>query len=168
MSLLSLVPWWGRWIAIAAIIIACIAFGAIKMHQYDQRTYNKLKLEYSAFKADIKAQGNAAAIKARAQEAADKQRKEKVDADYEKTVTALNRTIASLRHVNPARSNLPAAPAGSRRPDLACFDRAEYQRADGEAIAKLFAGARSLADEGTAATLGLDAAKTWAQQPVAP
>jgi hypothetical protein len=119
------------------------------------------RAELAKFRAEVAATGEVAKLEAAAKEAADKSRKEKADAEHERTVADLRATVGRLRAERPSSSFVPAAPAGSSRPDLICFDRAEYQRADGV----LTAGARGLADEGTAATVDLDTAKRWGQRP---
>ena len=98
-------------------------------------------------------------------DAAYKAVKERADEENARQHAADIATILRLRRAatNPSSSVLPAAPTGSSRPDLICFDRAEYQREDGNALGILFAGARSLADEGTAATVDLNTAKNWAK-----
>ena len=51
-----------------------------------------------------------------------------------------------------------AAPAGSRSPGLACFDRAELE----QALRRLDAGISGLIDEGDAGAVGLNVARSWA------
>lgn len=115
------------------------------------------------FIASQKALGEEAAKKAALQQASDKLKKDTADAENAKRIADLNGTIGRLRKQRDSAGagRLPPAPAGSTRVDLACFDRAEYQRAYGEFVARL----RGLADEGTAATVDLDSAKKWAQNP---
>jgi hypothetical protein len=117
--------------------------------------------KFEAFKMDTKRIGLEAQKKADDQKSKDVADKERVDAEHRKTVAALAADITKLRHDrDSARSRfLSASPSGSSRTDLACFDRAEYQRAYGS----LVTGVRGLADEGTEGTVGLDAAKRWAQ-----
>ena len=121
-----------------------------------------LRAEYEQFKGGVEALGRAAKDAAAAKEAEDKKRKESADAENAKTVAALNSRIAGLRkQLSTSGGSLSPSPAGSRCPDgQTCFDRAEYQRADGDFVAE----ARGLADEGTAVTADLDTAKRWAQR----
>ena len=142
-----------------AVVIAMGAAIAIQTYRL-----NELRIEYAEFKAGVEALGRAAEKSAKEKEAKDKLAKEQADAANAKTTATLNAAISKLRAQRPRTIFLPAAPAGSNRPDLACFDRAEYQRADGEATGRLFAGARSLADEGTKNTVDLDTGKGWATQ----
>ena len=121
--------------------------------------------EFSQFKGGVAALGMAAAKDAAEKDMWNKLTKDKADAENAKTHATDRDTIKRLRDANDAgRSAVPAAPAGSSRPDLACFDRAEYQRADGVATQRLLEGARGLADEGTASTVDLNTAKGWAQK----
>ncbi len=126
---------------------------------------DEIKAVYASFQMQVKTLGDAQNEKAKAQEASDKQRKGKADAENAKTHAALTTALNGLRASNDtSRRELPAAPAGSRSPQLLCLDRAEYQRTDGAAISGLLEGARRLADEGTAATIDLNTAKDWARK----
>lgn len=123
--------------------------------------YQAEKVEFDKFVAKTEALGIAAQAKADQQKADDKLAKEKADATNAQTVTALAATITGLRNSRPAGNLVPAAPAGSKRPDLICFDREAYKSAYGGLVKDL----RGIADEGTAATVNLDTAKLWAQRP---
>jgi len=116
------------------------------------------KAAFDSFKGATAALGKEAEDRTAARIKFDKLNKEKADADDDAKVAALAATIGGLRKSHPSSSFVPAAPAGASRPELVCFDRAEYQRADGEFTAE----ARGLADEGTASTVDLDMAKNWA------
>lgn len=118
-----------------------------------------VQARFDVFVAKTEALGAEAQRRADQQKADDKLAKEKADADNLKTVAALNGAIVGLRNARPAGNLVPAAPAGSRRPDLICFDRQAYQSAYGGLVKEL----RGIADEGTAATVNLDTAKLWAQ-----
>lgn len=152
-----------KWGIIAALVLSAMAWSAMKMHQHDQVVYDELAREYGIFKAGVAAAGEKAERDRQARIKEDKKAKEKADAENARTVADLRSTIAGLRGANPSRSVLPAVPSGSSRPDLACFDREQYLREDGVLTAKLFAGARGLADEGTASTVDLNTAKRWGQ-----
>lgn len=155
----------------AALVLAIASGGAYAMHKWDAGELANQKAEtvkvqtaFDKFKADTAAAGNVAKAKADAQTLADKLAKDQADAEHARTVAALTLTIDGLRKQRPAGSFVPAAPAGTSRPDLICFDRAAYSAADGE----FTSGARGLADEGTAATIDIDTAKRWAQNPAPP
>ena len=140
-----------------AVVIGMGAAIAVQTYRLDS-----LRVEYAEFKAGVEALGDAAKKSAKEKEAKDKANKEQADAENARTTANLNAVIAKLRAQRTSSGALPAAATTSSRPDLACFDRAEYQREDGVATAKLLGGARSLADEGTAATVNLNTAKGWA------
>jgi len=121
------------------------------------------KQEFAAFQAQVKALGEIAAAKAKAEEAADKAKKENADHENQALRADNAALVRKLRvAANSRKRELPAAPAASRRPDLLCLDRAEYQRESGAVNQRLFEGIRRLADEGTASTIDLDTAKSWA------
>ena len=117
------------------------------------------KDEFSQFKGGVAALGMEAAKDAAEKDMWNKLNKEKVDAQNARTTADLRDALKRLRDEHPSASFVPQAPAGSSRPDLACFDRAEYQRTDGV----FTEGARGLADEGTEAAVGLNTGREWAK-----
>ena len=151
-------PW-----ALAALFALGLAFGGSGAWWVQGLRLDALQAKYDGFVATTKAEGEAAKKLAEAKAKADRQLKESSDHEYETTIASLRADVKRMRDDRARSRFVPAAPAGSRSPDLACFDRAEYQRTDGVVTEKLFAGARGLADEGTAATVDLDSAKRWAQ-----
>lgn len=88
----------------------------------------------------------------------DRDAKERSDAENTKLRTDLAVSDKRLRDERASRSRVPPAPTGSRRPDLATFDRAELERA----MAHLDERGAGIAREGAAATVDLDTAKRWA------
>ena len=120
-----------------------------------------VRAEYASFIAITKAEGEAAQKAAAIRVAADKQRKEEADHENADALATLAGTIKRLRDANDARRRIvPAAAPAGRRPDLACFDRAELESAIGGFLAE----ARSLVDQGSEAVVNLNTAKTWAQR----
>ena len=117
------------------------------------------KAEFAEFRGGVEALGKAAEKSARDKEAMDKIFKEKSDAENEAAIAGLNATIKRLRDARPSRSFVPPAATSSSRPDLACYDRPELERATGDLVESL----RGLADEGSKATLDLNTAKAWAR-----
>lgn len=77
--------------------------------------------------------------------------------------TALGR-VSDLAHqlrqrrADPGRSIVPAAPADTRRPDLACFDRAEFDRAQRDSEG----AAEEIAISGAEDAVRLETAREWA------
>ena len=125
--------------------------------------YTKLDAEYQKFKGGVAALGEQAKARNAVQALNDLKAKEYADEQNRMDRSRAAVTIDRLRRDADSshRSPLPSAPAGSSRPDLLCLDRAEFERAHGEALNRLREGARGLADEGTAATINLDTAKRW-------
>lgn len=121
---------------------------------------------FDLFKEKVKQLGEKQNAEAAAQKLTDEERERKANAENAKTSSALVIALDSLRKLtpDPRGRELPAPSPASSRPDLLCLDRAEYQRTDGEAVARLFAGTRVLADEGSKSTIDLNTAKKWAQE----
>ena len=111
-----------------------------------------------AFVATTKAQGEAAKKLADATAAEDKRKKESSDHDYQTTIAGLNADIKRMRDDRARSRFVPAAPAGSRSPGLACFDRAELE----QALQRFDAGIAGLFDEGDTDAVGLNVARGWA------
>ena len=91
--------------------------------------------------------------------AQDKKAKETADEAAKRQMATLQRTIVRLRNDRERAPSLPAAPATTSRPDLACFDRAELAGA----VGNFEAGMESLIGEGAEAAIGLDTARDWAK-----
>ena len=111
-----------------------------------------------AFVATVNAEGEAATKLAEATAAEDKRKKESSDHDYQTTIAGLNADIKRMRDDRARSRFVPAAPAGSRRVDLACFDRAELERT----IRDFDTAIQGLVDQGSADAVGLNVAKSWA------
>lgn len=117
-----------------------------------------VKRDRAQFIAQLEADAAAQRRGIDAKTAREQRAKEKADAQMVRDRAALQRTISRLRDERARAGSVPAAPADARRPDLACFDRAELARA----VGNLEAGVEGLLGEGAAATVDLDAAKEWA------
>lgn len=139
--------------ALAAIVMLGVAFSV------QTSRLKATKAEFSAFVATTKLAGEQAKKEAQKQTAADKRNKERSDAENKRTTDALRDATKRLRDARAVGSYVPPAPAGAVRPDLACFDRAELERA----IRGFDAGIQGLVDEGSQATLDLNTARQWAQ-----
>ena len=117
------------------------------------------KARSDAFVASVQAVGQAQEALTRGRVLADKQAKEKADADHKTHLAALHNTVKRLRDQRTSGGFLPAPSPDSPSPDRATFERAELVRAlqqfDGEVA--------GLTQEGDEARLALDAAKKWAQ-----
>ena len=152
-----------KWTWIALALAGASAWGAIQTMRLDsaKARLKAVQAEFKGFKAQVAAEGKVAQKRANKQAADDKQRKEKADAEQKRVVSLLNQRVASLRHDADSRSSyrLPAAPAGTARPDLACFDRAELTGS----VGILEEGVPRITQQGDEARLDLDTAKAWAQ-----
>lgn len=114
--------------------------------------------EFDGFVTTTKAQGEIAENLAKAKEAEHKREKEIADHEYQTTITGLAADVKRLRDDRARGGYVPAAPAGSRSPELACFDRTELEQAlrrFDEEVTGLFA-------EGDADAVGLNVARSWA------
>jgi len=146
--------------ALAALLVIGLLTVAVRVQT---ARLSASEAKYEAFTAQVEALG-------RNQIAANKL-KHKGDLAKTKELNNENKLLRGeldifkrMRQSNPSGGKLPAVPAGSARPDLACFDRKEYEREDGIATAKLFAGARSLADEGSTCAIDLNTGKAWVKE----
>lgn len=117
-----------------------------------------VQAEYDGFVATTKAQGEAAKKLADAKAAEDKRKKESSDHEYETTIASLRADVKRMRDDRARSRFVPTAPANSRSPGLACFDRADL---DG-ALRRLDAGISGLIEEGDAGAVGLNAGRRWA------
>lgn len=157
--LLAAVPWWGRALALLALAVAFMGFGALKMRQHDQTRYEALSDQYDSFKASVTAEGIAAKKAAIAQAAADKVKKEKADAENSTNLASLRADVKRLRNDRAASRYVPAASPGSSRPDVACYDREQLERT----LQQFDAETSGIVAEGDEALVNLNTAKRWAQ-----
>lgn len=142
-------PW-----ALAALFALGLAFGA-----GGAWWVQGLRLDaVQAFVATTKAEGEAAQTLADAKAAEDKRNKESSDHEYQTTIASLRADVKRMRDARAGSRFVPAAPAGSRRVDLACFDRAELERT----IRDFDTAIQGLVDQGSADAVGLNVARSWA------
>lgn len=85
--------------------------------------------------------------------------KERTDEENRNRRGAADRELARLRDELASRPLTPAAPPATSRPDLICFDRAEFDRA----LREFEGEAAEIAGAGAACTVDLDSAKGWAR-----
>lgn len=121
---------------------------------------DRTRTAFTTYKASVVALGEQAQRDAEAQAAKDRLNKDAADAAYERLKRDHVAAVKRMRQ-QPGSGAVPPAPAGSLRPELACYDRPIFERAYGD----LVAGVRVLADEGTEATVGLNTARNWARPP---
>lgn len=131
----------------------CLLFGIVQTHRLKAE-----KAAYSAFRADVRAKGEAAEKAAQEQVKRDQKAKESVDAQNRRLRAANDSLSRGLLDARTARGYVPAPSAGTGDPDRACFSRAELERA----LQQLDAGVSGLIGEGDTARVNLDSAKDWA------
>ena len=146
-------PW-----ALAALFALGLSSGAGGAWWVQGLRLDAVKAEYAGFVATTKAEGEAAKKLADAKAAEDKRKKESSDHDYQTTIAGLNADIKRMRDDRARSRFVPAAPAGSRRVDLACFDRAELERT----LQQFDEAVTGLIAEGDADAVGLNVGRSWA------
>ncbi|BCB27065.1 hypothetical protein SKTS_19510 [Sulfurimicrobium lacus] len=145
------------WMALGAFLLGLSSGGAGAWWVQGLRL-SAVQAEYVGFVATTKAEGEAAQKLATAAATEDKRKKENSDHDYKTTIASLNADIKRLRDARSGSRFVPAAPSGSRRVDLACFDRDELERT----IREFDTTIQGLVDEGSADAVGLNVARFWA------
>lgn len=145
------------WLVIAAFVIGLGSGGSAAWWVQGLRL-DAVQAEYDGFVATTKAEGEAAKKLADATAAEDKRKKESSDHEYQTTIASLRADVKRMRDARAGSRFVPAAPAGSRRVDLACFDRAELERT----IRDFDSAIQGLVDQGSADAVGLNVARRWA------
>ena len=149
----SLLPSLYKYGTYALIAAAIFGFGWLQGAHHEQ-------LKAAKFEAATVALGEAAKQRNAQIAKADKLRKEHADAENNRTITSLRADIKRLRDERTRRSYVPAAPAGSRSPEIACFSRTHLERAIQQLDDRVSAMV-ARCDEGT---VNLNTAKRWAQE----
>lgn len=146
-------PW-----ALAALFALGLASGAGGAWWAQGQRLAATQARFDGFVGTVKAEGEAAKKLAEAKAAEDKRIKENSDHEYQITLAGLRADNKRLRDDRARASFVPAAPAGSRNPGIACFDRAELE----QALRRLDAGVSGLVEQGDADAVGLNVARSWA------
>lgn len=145
------------WLALGSFALG-LASGAGGAWTVQGWRLDTVQAKFDGFVATTRVEGEAAEKLAKAAADEDKRNKERVDREYQTTIAGLAADVKRLRDDRARSGYVPAAPAGSRSPGLACFDRAELEQAlrrFDEEITGLFA-------EGDADAVGLNVARSWA------
>lgn len=145
---------WGA-IGAAAVILGLGAYGWVQTARLDA-----CNAKFSAFQAQVKALGDVAAAKAKAEN--DRQAKLLKESEAQSAKLKSDLSIANkrLRDERASSSRVPEAPAGSPKPHLACFDRSELE----SALQRLDEGVSGFLDEGDQNTLRLKLSRDWAME----
>lgn len=146
-------PW-----ALAALFALGLSSGAGGAWWVQGLRLDAVQAEYDGFVATTKAQGEAAKKLADATAAEDKRKKESSDHEYQATIASLRADVKRMRDARAGSRFVPPAPAGSRSPGLACFDRAELERT----IRDFDTAIQGLVDQGSADAVGLNVGRSWA------
>lgn len=145
------------WFLVTTLALGLVVGGGAAWYVQGLRL-DAVKAEYAAFVSTTKAAGVAATKAAVQAAAADKLNKEKTDNELKTTIVRLAADNDRLRNSRAGRGYVPAAPAGSSRTDLACFDRTELE----SALRQLDEDLSKLFNEGDTDAVSLNAARNWA------
>lgn len=145
------------WLVLAAFAAGLVS-GAGPAWYVQGLRLDAVQSVFDGFVSTTKAQGEAAKKEAEAKAKADRQLKESSDREYQATIAALRTDVKRMRDDRARASFVPAAPADSRSPDLACFDRADLE----QALRRLDVGISGLIEEGDTDAVGLNAGRRWA------
>lgn len=145
------------WLLLTAFV-AGLASGAGPAWYVQGLRLDALQSKYDGFVSTTKAQGEAAKKEAEAKAKADRQLKESSDREYQTTIASLRADVKRMRDDRARAGFVPAAPADSRSPGLACFDRAKLE----QALQRFDDGISGLIAEGDAGAVGLNVARSWA------
>ena len=143
------------WIAIGAFV-AVIGMGIAVKVQSSRLT--SCQQESAAFRAEVKAKGEAALAESARINAENAKRKEKSDAERKRLIIANNGLADRLRD-NAGRSSLPETSGTAGSTETACFRRADLDAA----IRGFTVSVSGIVTQGDAAVTDLDNAKRWAQ-----
>lgn len=146
------------WLALGSFALG-LASGAGGAWTVQGWRLDTVQAKFDGFVATTKAEGEAAEKLAKAAADEDKRNKERVDREYQTTIAGLAADVKRLRDDRARSGYVPAAPAGSRSPGLACFDRAELE----QALRRFDEGVTGIIGEGDADAVGLNSAREWAQ-----
>lgn len=117
-----------------------------------------VQTKFDGFVAQVTADGAIAKTLAEAAAAKDKREKELSDHEYEIRIAGLTADNKRLLNARSSTRYVPAAPVASVRPDIACFDRANLERA----LRQFDEATSGLIGEGDADAVALNVAREWA------
>lgn len=152
-------PWWWRWAAVGLIILASAAFGAAKMHRWDEKRYDALDAEYKDFKDKVVREGAAAEAHAKAEKARFDKIKESVDRENLRLRSDNALLSKRLLDARSGQGYLPAPSPGAPNTNRITFDRDELE----SAIRRLDEGVSRVIEQGDAFRINLDTAILWAK-----
>lgn len=145
-------------IGILVVVAALFGAGYKLGYDYQEKRVLAVTSELADFKARVDEDGKQAQTIVENKAAADKLLKEKTDEASQRAVAAVIADNDKLRKYRARTGYVPAASPGSKRPNVACFDRAKLE----SAIQLADAGISELIKQGDECRVSLDSAKTWA------
>ena len=151
-------PIWAYAAIGAAVVIAGLGI-AVKVQT---SRLEAVKAEYAGFVAQVKAAGDAQNAKAAAEDKANKERKEKADAENKRLRSDLAGLYDAYKRLrdSPSRRTFSEAGGTAASPARACLDAAAANRA----LQAFDAGVAGLLEEGDRAIVDVNTARRWAKQ----
>jgi hypothetical protein len=141
------------------VIAAILVFGGMSVALKVQTSrLDACKQEFGAFRAEVKAKGEAAQRESARIDAENAKRKEKSDAER-KRLLVVNAELAGKLRDNAGRSSLPEPTGSAGSPETACFRRADLDAA----IREFTVSVSGIVTQGDSAVTDLDLARRWAQ-----
>lgn len=143
------------YLALAGAVVFLLMFAAIKVQSSRLAV---CKADHKTFVAQTKAAGDAQEARTKAEIGRQASLLKQSEVQNAKLSAGLATANQRLRDERASRRLVPAAPEGSKRPDLACFDRAEL-----DATLRRFAeSVAGLTEQGDQNTLRLKLSRDWA------
>lgn len=148
-------------LAVAGVAGAVFGFGAAWLIQGWR--LDAAKAAFSVFRVQVEALGREAELRAKTAEIANRQAKEKADADYKKVKSDLATSYAAYRklrdNANSGGGGMPEAPRVTSDTNRTCFDTTQLTRAMGV----LETGIPNITEQGDVARNRLIEAMNWAK-----
>lgn len=113
-SMLSLIPIWGRIVALLALVAAIWGHGFYTAHHRDAAKYDALQAEYSGFKGNVAALGKAAEAHTAQVEANQKGITDALAKDYARRLAAIPRSVRQPNRADGSQiPTFSCSPAGA-------------------------------------------------------
>lgn len=150
-----------RGFALYASLAALLAFGLLLAYAGWQKSrYEAVSKEYGAFKAQVEAVGRAAEAEAKRINAENKAKTERINRENSRLRSDNARLSDELFNARSRSGALSGVSSPANRPDLACFSRADYERAFRQFDQEL----SGIAQECDARTIDLNSGRDWVHQ----
>lgn len=160
-----------RLIVFAALLAGAAGWGAYRMHEHDVAKYEKLEQEFTQFKFDVKARGEAQereTARTLARQKSISQAKENEDAQLIADITARNAAVFERlrqRATDPGSGVVPAVPTTPGVPaGQACFDRDKLNAGLSASLGVLLSRLAPILQRCDVAAGELELARQWSQE----